>query len=246
MKNLILLLAVISVTLSAETVALETVASEEAMIETTSTPETEVNEAKVEEAAPAATEEKAEETLAKEESKKEEAPKEKKADKKRDISPLLSVGLQFYSSQYNTTAMALNIEGGVNINKKNRHTVEGYFTLTEWNTSNYAIEEVWGINYNYLRLINLGKLIRIDVGVKAGFNYYGETIRNSEMIVELGDDLLKTITFGGPRAQLNLNLKRFGVGAGYTMLAGYREINDEKTSTRIDQFNVTVSLKRKR
>lgn len=162
---------------------------------------------------------------------KEEPKKEKK---KKEIKPIFTGGLQFYNSRYGTSSMALNLELGLRINRRHQHSIDGYKGISDWGSDSYSVDNVWGVNYNYLFLLNLGKKIRIDLGAKAGYNIYEESS-------ELND--YKTVTFGGPKGQLNISLKRFGLGGGYTMYAGYREFNNEKTSTRIDQFNVTLGVK---
>lgn len=167
----------------------------------------------------------------------EEPQKVRREKQPASIQPFFTAGLQFYSSRYNTGVMALNLEAGVLVNRKHMHTAEGYVSLFDWSSIDYKVDRVWGINYNYLWLNNFGtKFLRLDMGVKAGYNYYGE-------IHKITREEVKTVTFGGPRAALNLKLGRLGIGGGYTMLCGYREYKDEKTSTRIDQFSLTFGVR---
>lgn len=166
-----------------------------------------------------------------------ETPKETRRERPPvNIQPIFTGGLQIYSSRYSTGVMALNLEGGVLINRKHMHTAEGYVSLFSWNSLDYKVDRVWGINYNYLWLNNFGtNFIRLDLGAKAGYNYYGE-------IQKLTDREVKTVTFGGPRAALNFKFGKLGIGGGYTMLCGYREFMGEKEATRVDQFSFSLGV----
>lgn len=42
---------------------------------------------------------------------------------------------------------------------------------------------------------------------------------------------------------LNINIGRLGLGGGYTMYLGYREFNNEKVSTRLDQFSLLFGVR---
>ncbi len=168
--------------------------------------------------------------------KQEEKPRQKK-----QIRPIFGGGIQYYNSRLGTSVWAINLEGGVQVQQNKmvatQHTIDGYWAISKSGNSQYNIGDVWGVNYNFLFLVNLGSKIRVDLGAKAGYNIYEE-------LSVFDDSSYKTVTFGGPQAQLNFNLDRIRLGAGYTMFLGYREYNGDKTSTRMDQFNFTLGFGR--
>lgn len=158
---------------------------------------------------------------------------------KKQVSPLFNFGVQFYNSANNTSAMTINLEAGARI-KRNKffstqHTVEGYWAISKWETSEYDLGDIWGVNYNYMALMKFGKSLRLDLGVLAGYNIYEEQNRYTQ-------DLYKTVTFGGPKGQVNIRLGKLGIGVGYTALLGYREYNGDRVSTHIDQWNVVFGV----
>ena len=155
----------------------------------------------------------------------------------KSVVPVLNFGMQFYNSRLGTSVMALYGEGGVKVNRIHLHTIDTYVALSKWSNYPYEVDKVWGLNYNYQYLITIGRVLRIDIGAKAGYNIYEE---HNHFAPELK---YKTITFGGPKGQINLNLGSFGIGGGYTMYLGYREYDGVKSATRIDQISILFGVK---
>lgn len=164
---------------------------------------------------------------------------EEKSQKQRTrptIQPLFSGGLQFFNSSLGTGTMALYLEAGAIVNHKHHHSIEGYWGLFDYNSGLFEIDRVWGTNYNYLWMNNFGtSFFRLDLGIKAGYNYYSE-------VNKITGQLYETRTYGGPRGQVNLRLGKLGLGGGYTMLLGSRENDGNHTSTRVDLWNVTFGV----